>query len=145
VVYSERLLVGYRWFQAKHIAPLFCFGYGLSYTHFAYSNLSVSKLSGSRASVSFTLRNTGGRAGTEIPQVYVGFPKSAGEPPLQLKGYQRITLDAGDSTKVTIGLNPRSFAYWSTKKGWTVAPGTYRIDVGTSSCQISLRGGLQLR
>jgi hypothetical protein len=81
--YSEGLLVGYRWYQAKHIRPLFPFGFGLSYTSFAYSGLRV-RAGGGRVHVSFTITNTGRRAGADVAQVYIGDPRSAGEPPEQL-------------------------------------------------------------
>jgi beta-glucosidase len=143
-VYSDGLLVGYRWFDARHVTPLFCFGHGLSYTTFRYSHLRVAGAGPSRVTVSFRLRNTGGRSGAEVPQLYVGFPKRAGEPPLQLKAYGKVYLQPGASQTVTLALDKRSFSYWKPDTGWTVAPGTYRIRVGSSSCDLRLSGSVRL-
>lgn len=142
VKYVEGLLVGYRWYQAKGIAPLFCFGEGLSYTTFGYSGLSVQPTTNG-ATVSFTVRNTGNRSGSEVPQVYVRFPASTGEPPLQLKGYSKIQLAAGASTRVTMRLDRRAFSTWSAAAGWHVVPGSYGISVGSSSCDIRLTANIK--
>ncbi|MGH6655996.1 MAG: discoidin domain-containing protein, partial [Actinocrinis sp.] len=93
VQYSEGLKVGYRWYDSQNLAPLFPFGYGLSYTNFSFGNLQVGALNNGQATVTATVTNTGSRAGTEVAQLYVGDPASAGEPPHQLKGFQRITLN----------------------------------------------------
>jgi beta-glucosidase len=138
IPYSEGLLVGYRWYDAMGKTPLFCFGHGLSYTTFAYGGFSVTPGANNTATVSFTLTNTGGRAGAEVAQVYVGFPAAAGEPPKQLKGYQKVFVAAGQSVPVTVTLDRRSFSYWDASTGWTVAPGTYQVYVGSSSCDIRL-------
>jgi beta-glucosidase len=143
--YSEGLLVGYRWYQAKHLAPLFPFGFGLSYTRFAFSSLHV-RQRGSKELVSFRLRNVGHRAGADVAQVYVGDPRSAGEPPEQLKGFMRITLRPGKSQQVTIPLAPVAFAHWSTSAAtWTVSPGRYTISVGDSSAHLSLSASVTRR
>ena len=92
--YSEKLLIGYRWYQEKNIEPLFPFGYGQSYTSFAFSDLTVTP-AGDGATVSVKVKNTGSRAGAEVAQVYVEFPASAGEPPLQLKGFDKVSLQPG--------------------------------------------------
>jgi beta-glucosidase len=148
--YSEGLLVGYRWYEAKGIKPLFPFGFGLSYTSFAFSHLEVSSTE-TGAVVSFTVTNTGRRAGADVAQVYVGDPASTGEPPRQLKGFRKVSLEPGRSTRVTIALPEVSFAYWNTGAGtWTVADGSYRIYVGDSSASLPLqtsiaRGAATLR
>src|SRR5207253_2257751 len=98
-IYSEGLLVGYRWYDAKGIQPLFPFGYGLSYTSFGYSALSVTATA-TGATVSFTVTNTGKRQGSEVAQVYVGAPAASGEPPKQLKGFQKVSLEPGGSTRL---------------------------------------------
>ena len=137
--YSEGLLVGYRWYTAKHIKPLFPFGFGLSYTDFKYSHLTV-KRTKTGATARFAVTNTGHRAGAEVAQLYVGDPPAAHEPPIQLKGYQKVSLRAGERQWVTLHLNRRSFAYWNTKaNGWRVAPGCYSINVGGSSAHLPLR------
>jgi beta-glucosidase len=138
VDYLEKLLVGYRWYDAKGIAPAYCFGTGLSYTTFSYSGLTVTRTSNG-ARVSFTVKNTGSRAGAEVAQLYVGFPSATGEPPKALKGYQKVSLTPGNSTRVTLTLNRRAFEWWSAN-GWKLTPGIYRILVGSSSCDIRLTG-----
>jgi beta-glucosidase len=139
-VYSEGLDVGYRWYDARNIQPLFPFGFGLSYTTFKYSALRVTRGAGNTFSVSFLVTNTGSRPGADVPQVYVGDPSTAGEPPKQLKGFQRVYLQPGGSAPVTITLDPRAFAYWNTARHtWVVAPGTYKIMVGASSRDLRLQ------
>ncbi|HTX12450.1 MAG TPA: glycoside hydrolase family 3 C-terminal domain-containing protein [Solirubrobacteraceae bacterium] len=142
--YSEGLLVGYRWYDAEGITPLFPFGYGLSYTSFRYSGVSVTRTA-SGAQVSFTVTNTGSRAGADVPQVYVGDPPAVGEPPEQLKGFRRVSLAPGQSETVTIALDPMSFAYWNTQsQTWTLSAGTYRVMVGSSSSDIAGQGSVAL-
>jgi beta-glucosidase len=96
VQYSEGIDVGYRWYDARNLTPLFPFGYGLSYTSFAFSDLRVtpSRLAGHGALVHVTARvtNTGHATGAEVAQLYLGDPAAAGEPPRQLKGFQKVTL-----------------------------------------------------
>jgi beta-glucosidase len=143
--YSEGLLVGYRWYQAKHIRPLFPFGFGLSYTSFAYSGLRV-RAEGGRVHVSFTITNTGRRAGADVAQVYIGDPCSAGEPPEQLKGFARVSLRPAKSRRVTVTLAPVSFAHWSSgRAAWTISPGRYLIRVGDSSSQLPLHASQRRR
>ncbi|MFI6346705.1 glycoside hydrolase family 3 C-terminal domain-containing protein [Streptomyces sp. NPDC050560] len=144
VDYSEGLDVGYRWYDAQDIAPLYPFGYGLSYTTFGYSDLDVGALSGGTAKVTATVRNTGSRAGTDVAQLYVAAPASDGEPPHQLRGYQRVTLDPGQSKTVTFTLTAKDLAHWDTgSHGWTTTPGSYQILVGDSSRDLPLTGTLQ--
>jgi len=145
VMYSEGLLVGYRWYDAKNIAPLFPFGYGLSYTTFGYSRLSVAKTA-SGANVTFTVTNTGTRAGAEVAQVYVAAPAVSGEPPKQLKGFQKVTLDPGKSTTVTVALDKRAFSRWDTAtNAWVKDAGTYQVLVGASSRDIRAQGSTKQR
>jgi beta-glucosidase len=141
--YSEGLKVGYRWYDAQGITPLFPFGFGLSYTSFSISGLHVKPASGSAtgATVSVAVANTGSRAGAEVPQLYMGMPASTGEPPKQLKGYTKVALAPGESRTVTMTLDRRSFSYWdSGAAAWTVAKGCYRIMVGSSSRDIAQQG-----
>ncbi len=128
VKYSEGLNVGYRWYQAKNIAPLFPFGFGLSYTSFSFSNLSVSGLdSHGRATATATMTNTGTSKGADVAQLYVGDPTTAGEPPLQLKGFQRVELAAGASKQVTFPITLRDLSSWDeTAKKWTRRPAATR-------------------
>jgi beta-glucosidase len=140
VQYSEGVNVGYRWYDAKSKTPMFPFGYGLSYTTFGYKNLTVGTADASgNVAVGFDLTNTGSRAGTEVAQVYVGQPSSTGEPPKNLRGFTRVTLDPGQTKHATVTLNARSFQYWG-GSGWTNASGTNQILVGASSRDIRLTG-----
>lgn len=136
--YGENLLVGYRWYDAKRIAPLFPFGFGLSYTRFAFQDLAVTKRpSGWRISAS--LRNIGQRTGAEVAQLYVGMPVAAGEPPAQLKGFQKILLAANTTGSVTLDLTPADLAIWDeTVRQWEIRAGTYDIWVGSSSRNLPL-------
>jgi beta-glucosidase len=141
-VYSEGLLVGYRWYDAKHITPLFPFGYGLSYTRFRFSAVHLAR-HGSSDTVTYTITNTGHRTGADVAQVYVRDPAAAGEPPVQLKGYRKTTLRAGQSARETIRLPRSAFRYWNVKSSsWKVAPGRYTISVGGSSANRPLAATL---
>ena len=141
VQYSEGVLVGYRWYTTKHITPLFPFGYGLSYTSFAFSNLVVrSGHDGYRVSAEVT--NTGHRSGAEVAQLYVGDPASTGEPAEQLKGFQRVTLRPGETKRVTFRVSRDAFAWWNGQ--WTVTPGTYSLMVGDSSANLPLTAQVQV-
>lgn len=143
-VYSEGLLVGYRWYDAKRVRPLFPFGHGIGYTSFGYRDLAVRRTR-SGARVSFTVRNTGDRTGAAVPQVYVAAPSSTGGPPKQLRGFRKVTLGPGESRRVSVVLDRRAFAYWHTKRDqWVVAPGTYRVLVGPSSRRLPLRAELRI-
>jgi beta-glucosidase len=142
--YTDGLLVGYRAYDAAGRTPLFPFGYGLSYTTFSYRGLRV-RHEGHRATVSLVVRNTGDRAGAAVPQVYVGFPRNAGEPPHQLKGFTKVRLAPGASRRVTINLSPRAFSHWSTTRGrWVIEPGSYRVLVGPDSRTLPLRASLAM-
>jgi beta-glucosidase len=142
--FTEGIDVGYRWYDATKQTPLFPFGFGLSYTTFGYTHLKISR-KGRTASVSFTVTNTGSRAGSEVPQLYVDDPAAAHEPPKQLVGYTKVFLRPRRSVRVTLSLTRRSFSYWDTTvHKWRAAPGLYRIDVGSSSRDILLRGFVRL-
>ena len=106
VSYSEKLLIDYRYMDAKNIAPRFEFGYGLSYTTFSYASLSLVP-SGTSQIVSFTVTNTGAVAGTEIAQLYLSYPAAAGEPKRVLRGFEEVPLEVGVSATVTITLSAR--------------------------------------
>ena len=139
VEYSEGLGVGYRWYQARGIAPLFPFGFGLSYTAFRFANLRVSGGRGGTVTVSADVTNTGHRAGADVVQVYVGFPDAAGEPPWQLRSFRKVRLAPGETRRVTLALDRRAFARWDdAANGWVVAGGAYRIGVGDSSDNLPL-------
>jgi beta-glucosidase len=141
VQYSEGLDIGYRWYDAKHITPLFPFGYGLSYTTFAYSNLQVHGPTGAGGdtTVTATVTNTGSRAGADVAQLYLSDPAAAGEPPRQLAGYKRVSLAAGQAKQVTFTVTPFDEEWWDTSaNGWSLSPGTYGVSVGDSSATADL-------
>ena len=134
VQYSEGLLVGYRWYDAKSVKPLFPFGYGLSYAHFSYSGL---QLQGSvdgvtPVKVSATVTNDGKVAGSDVAQLYLGFPAAAGEPPRKLVDFTRVTLAPGQSQRVSFTINP-SDEWWWNGTAWDETSGTYQVYVGNSS------------
>jgi len=148
VQYSEGIDVGYRWYDARNLTPLFPFGYGLSYTGFAFSNLRVTppQLAGRGAPVTVTARvtNTGPVTGAEVAQLYLGDPAAAGEPPRQLKGFQKVTLRPGQSAVVSFTLDRHDLSYWNdSANGWVVPDGGFRVYVGDSSALsgLPLRGG----
>jgi beta-glucosidase len=127
--YSEGVKVGYKWFDAENKEPLFAFGYGLSYTTYAYSGLKAGI-----DSVTFTVRNTGKRAGAEIAQVYAGLPAAAQEPPKRLVAWQKIPLAAGESKTVTLPIEPKFLSIFNEQKDdWELLAGEYKISVGGSS------------
>ncbi len=154
VHYSEGVFVGYRHFDAKQIEPLFPFGYGLSYTTFAYNNLSVNSTNfsanpgdGGAVTLDFDVANTGKRFGEEIAQVYVGFPSTSAipEPPKQLKSFEKIPLQPGQTQHIHLALDARSFSYWDVQAhDWKIQPGTYQIMIGSSSRDIQLQDSLQV-
>ncbi len=142
VHYSEGIDVGYRWYDAKHLTPLFPFGYGLSYTRFRFSDLRVSQ-----HLVTATVTNIGSVAGSDAAQLYLGDPAKAGEPPRQLKGIRRLSLRPGRSATVSFPLTRHDLSYWSdAANGWVVPAGTFRVFVGDSSALngLPLRGALKI-
>jgi len=141
VQYSEKLLVGYRWYDAQNIAPLFPFGHGLSYTTFTYSNLQVTGSITSTLTVSVTVTNSGGVAGAEVAQLYLGYPASAGEPPQVLRGFQKLQLAAGAAGTATFTLDKQSISIWDISSGsWKAVSGTFNVFVGSSSRDIRQKG-----
>ena len=135
VQYREGLYVGYRYYQTAGVPVAFPFGYGLSYTSFAYSNLQAAS-----NSVTLTVTNTGKRAGAEIVQLYVAKPGAeVFRPAQELKGFAKVQLQPGESKTVTIPLDDKAFRYWNTKTdSWEVEGGSYELRVGASSADIRL-------
>jgi hypothetical protein len=147
VYYNEGLQVGYRWYDAQNIDPLFPFGYGLSYTTFQFSNLHVTPelTPNNTIQAQVDVTNTGSRAGAEVAQVYVADPASTGEPPKQLKGFQKVTLNPGETRHLTFTLDQRAFSTWdSTAQEWTTNDGQYGVMVGDSSRNVPLRAGVEV-
>lgn len=149
VSYSEGIFMGYRGYDRSQVKPMFPFGYGLSYTSFAYSQLSVAPPSARNddpVAVTFDVRNTGKRAGAEVAELYVGDSHAAVPRPVkELKGFAKIFLLPGQSKQVTLHLNHRSFSYYDIKtKEWTADPGDFSILVGSSSARIELTGKFHL-
>jgi len=142
--YDEKLMVGYKWYDAEKKPVLFPFGFGLSYTNFAYSGLAVKN--GEAVTVSFTVKNTGKRAGTEIAQVYSSLPDSAGEPPKRLIGWARVELAAGESKLVTIPVDRDHLTiYDETTDAWKLLPGSYTVMAGGSSQALPLHQQITLQ
>ena len=135
VQYREGLYVGYRYYQTAGVPVAFPFGYGLSYTQFAYSNLQAAP-----QGVTLTVTNTGSRAGAEIVQLYVAKPGTEILRPAQeLKGFTKIRLEAGESKTVSIPLDDKAYRYWNTKTdSWEIEGGAYELRVGASSADIRL-------
>ncbi|QRV91562.1 glycoside hydrolase family 3 protein [Ceratobasidium sp. AG-Ba] len=142
IPYNEGLKVDYRAFDANGITPRFEFGFGLSYTTFTYSICSLSSwYQDPWVKVSFTLKNTGSIAGTEIPQLYISPPSSSGEPPNALKNFDSVSLAAGASTTVSMTLSRYDLSYWNAgAQQWSLIPGTTGIWVGPSSRSKKLTG-----
>jgi beta-glucosidase len=150
VRYEEGVFVGYRWYEARKIEPLYAFGHGLSYTTFEYKGLTLSaaELSAEdRLSVEFTVTNTGRQAGAEVAQLYLGaVSPSVPRPAKELKGFSKVVLKPGESRVVRIRLTPPDFAFWDVKThDWRAEPGEYRILVGSASDRIALEGKVALR
>jgi beta-glucosidase len=136
--YTEDILVGYRFYAANNQQPLFPFGHGLSFAGFAYENLTIRRPAPGEIQASFGIVNNSSRPGYEVPQLYLRCPPQAAEPPLQLKGFQRVHLKAGERRDVTFTLTPTDLAAWSDPAGWTVHPGSYEVLIGASSADVRL-------
>jgi beta-glucosidase len=149
VVYKEGIFVGYRGYEHNHVKPLFPFGYGLSYTTFKFANLAVSPQSAGanpQVNVTFDVTNTGSRQGAEVAQVYVSEDHAKVErPERELKGFDRVALQPGETKHVSIALDARAFAYWSPEtKKWTIDPGRFTIHAGDSVEETPLTGSVEL-
>ncbi len=144
VKYDEGLKVGYKWYDAEKKTVLFPFGYGLSYTTFAYSNLKVTP--GKETSINFTVKNSGTREGAEIAEVYAALPASAGEPPKRLVGWSKVWLKAGESKEVSVNVDEKYLSvYDEAGGGWKVVPGSYKFMVGGSSQELPLSAKADLK
>jgi len=140
VTYSEGAKVGYKWYQGEHMPVLFPFGFGLSYTSYAYSGLKIEDRK-DESTISFSVKNTGERPGTEIAQVYVALPDAAGEPFRRLAGWVRVELEPGESKTVSVPIDPQMLSiYDEQKSGWAILPGSYHVFAGPSSADTPLHG-----
>lgn len=143
VHYDEGPQVGYKWYETQKKQPLFAFGYGLSYTSYVYSGLSIDSAA---KCVSFTVRNTGKRAGTEIAEVYARLPKGADESYKRLAGWKRVSLSPGESQTVSVPIDPRVLqTFDESSNHWNLGPGDYEVLVGPSSDNTPLSGSLPIR
>ena len=148
VHYAEGIYVGYRYFDTKNIEPAFPFGFGESYTTFAYSGLKVTPhVSGNQpVEVSLQVRNSGARAGAEVVEVYVHDDHAKIDRPVhELKDFARVELKPGESKTIALMLDRAAFSYWNpTTKAWQADPGTFEVQVGASSRDIRLRAHVVL-
>ncbi|KIK64152.1 glycoside hydrolase family 3 protein [Collybiopsis luxurians FD-317 M1] len=136
--YTEGVFLDYRYMESKGITPVYEFGFGLSYTEFTYSSLQ-SSVSSTSATFSFTLTNSGSTDGTEIPQLYLGFPTSAGEPSKVLRGFDDIFLAAGASQTVSMTISQKEMSIWDVvQQEWVVPSGTFDVYIGASIKDIRL-------
>jgi beta-glucosidase len=146
VDYGEELLMGYRWYDAMGIEPLFPFGHGLSYSSFAYSNLAIKGILSSNpdsvCNVSFSIDlQPGSPPGTEVAQLYIEFPNGLGEPPRVLKGFAKVSLTPGVTAHVSIQLKGKDMFMWDENTdAWRSQAGLYYAVVGSSSRDLRLRG-----
>lgn len=139
--YRESLYVGYRYYDTSGVRVQYPFGFGLSYTEFAYSDLCVTK-----QGITVTITNTGKRAGAEVVQLYVGLPNATVfRPAKELKGFAKVYLNTGESRTISIDFDDKTFRYWNVKTNqWEVESGTYQILVGASVSDIRLQGELEV-
>ncbi|HZZ18844.1 MAG TPA: glycoside hydrolase family 3 C-terminal domain-containing protein [Opitutaceae bacterium] len=147
VNYAEDILVGYRWFDTKGVAPLFPFGFGLSYTTFHYDKMHVAPTTDGHWAVTFDVTNNGTQKGAEISEVYVSPPVTSKvmRPVRELKGFSREELDTDQTITITVVLDRSAFSHYDEKKGdWAVEPGIYTVEVGSSSRKFLLSGSAEV-
>ena len=148
VSYSEGIDVGYRYFDVHKQTPLFPFGYGLSYTGFSYSKLSVTagKTATDRETVKVMVKNTGKAIGVAVPQLYLSDPKASAEAPRQLKGFTRIRLKPGQSTVVTLKLTTQDLSFFKTStNSWVVSKGKYGVGIGANERDVTAKGTFTIK
>jgi beta-glucosidase len=146
IVYREGIFVGYRGYEHNHVEPQYPFGFGLSYTTFQFGNLKSTPTGDGRYSVTFDVTNTGQRAGATVAQLYVGENKPSVERPAkELKGFERVQLEPGQTKQVSMKLDPRSFSFFDVKSGaWHADAGDYELLLGDSSENIEQRATIHL-
>src|SRR5258708_1187763 len=144
VSYDEGVKVGYKWYDAEKKTVQFPFGYGLSYTTYAYSGLKVT--AGKNHSVTFTVKNTGDRDGAEVAEVYASLPSAAGEPPKRLVGWSKVKLKRGEGKEVTVDVDQKYLSIFNVEQnGWQLLPGDYAFMVGGSSQSLPLKEPVSLK
>ncbi|MFX1239548.1 MAG: beta-glucosidase, partial [Promethearchaeota archaeon] len=147
VYYDEGVFVGYRHFDKHDIDPLFCFGHGLSYTSFSYSNLIIDKTKitkGEQFTVSLEITNSGNRLGSEVVQLYVQDVESSVDRPIrELKGFQKIRLEPGEKKSISFQISPNDLSFYDEiSHSWKVEAGEFKIHIGSSSRDIRLTGSI---
>jgi beta-glucosidase len=147
VDYSEGVDVGYRWYAAHHVTPAFPFGFGLSYSRFSFSRIRATTSRSDEATVTCRVTNSSGRAGVEVAQLYLSQPGVAGEPPIELRGFDRIRIPARSTVTATIDLTPGDLAHWTggTSGTWAIRSGNVVLHVGDSSEHLPLSVRVYLR
>jgi len=141
--YTAGAAVGYKWFELTHRQPLFPFGFGLSYTTFGYSGLTVDNV---KRTAQFTVKNTGTREGTEIAELYVALPAAAKENYKRLVAWERVKLAPGESKTVMLTMNPLYLSIFDTAKDtWQLLPGDYKVLAGASSSDTPLKATLHVQ
>ena len=144
ITYDEGVKVGYKWYDAEKKPVLFPFGHGLSYTTYSYSNLKAEP--GRTPRVTFTVKNTGKRAGAEVAEVYASLPASAAEPPKRLVGWSKVMLKPGESKEVSVEVEPKYLSVFNVEQnGWQLLPGEYGFMVGGSSQNLPLKQTVHLQ
>jgi beta-glucosidase len=142
--YDEGVKVGYKWYDAENKPVLFPFGFGLSYTTYSYSGLIVTP--GKAPRVTFTVTNTGNRAGAEIAEVYASLPAAAGEPPKRLVGWSKVQLNGGESKEVSVDVDPKFLSIFNVERNsWQLIAGDYTFMVGGSSQNLPLKETVSLK
>jgi beta-glucosidase len=149
VNYKEGVFMGYRGYEHNGVKPLFPFGYGLSYTTFAFKNLALTPNApkvGENLTVSFDVTNTGPREGAAVAQLYLGNPTaSVPRPPKELKGFARVALKPGETRHVTLPLDPRAMSFFDGQShAWKQEPGRFTVFVGHSSAEIDLQSDYEV-
>jgi len=141
VYYSEHLLMGYRWYDAHNVTPMFPFGHGLSYTTFQYNDLAIDGSIDTNFTVGFSLTNSGKRDGAEVAQLYLGLQGVSSEPPKKLRGFSKLFLNHGESQSIEFTLSSKDFSIWNPDSDeWEVVSGDYNVFIGSSSRDIRLEG-----
>jgi beta-glucosidase len=149
VKYNENIFVGYRYFDTENVEPQFCFGHGLSFTNFKYSDLTLNNIAdigNLPLMVSLKVKNIGTRAGSEVVQLYVGDAEATVDRPIkELKAFNKVYLKTDEEKEVTFMLDRSAFAFYDVKTStWKIEPGFFNILIGSSSRDIRLSGNVNL-